>query len=78
MKKYRNAVVAVLGVLLWAAGFWMVRADRANTLGYVCIGLGCGMFGHGTAPLCSAGWRLSRRTSGTWPLPTAPRAAPLT
>ena len=51
MKKYRNAVVAVLGVLLWAAGFWMVRADRANTLGYVCIGLGCGMFGHGTGEL---------------------------
>ena len=51
MKKYRNAVVAVLGVLLWAAGCWMVRADRANTLGYVCIGLGCGMFGHGTGEL---------------------------
>lgn len=53
MKKYRNAVAAVVGVVLWAAGFWMVRADLSSTLGYVCIGLGCGMFGYGTGELIS-------------------------
>ena len=53
MKKYRNLIVAALGVVLWAAGFWLVRADLGSTLGYVCIGLGCGMFGYGTGEMIS-------------------------
>lgn len=53
MKKYRDIVSAVLGVVLWAAGFWLVKADLGSTLGYVCIGLGCGMFGYGTGELIS-------------------------
>lgn len=53
MKKYRDIVSAVLGVVLWAVGFWLVKADLGSTLGYVCIGLGCGMFGHGTGELIS-------------------------
>ena len=55
MKKYQNVLAVVLGLLLWAAGFGQVRADSAGAWGYVCIGLGCGMFGHG------AGEMLSRR-----------------
>ena len=53
MKKYRDIVSAVLGVVLWAVGFWLVKADLGSTLGYVCIGLGCGMFGYGTGELIS-------------------------
>ena len=45
MKKYRNWIVSALGLLLWAVGFWMVKGDVRSTLAYVCIGLGCGMFG---------------------------------
>ena len=51
MKKYRNWIIAAVGVLLWAAGFGQVRADVAGVLGYVCIGLGCGMFGYGSGEL---------------------------
>ena len=32
------------------AGLWQVRAG-GSVLGYVCIGLGCGLFGHGTGEL---------------------------
>ena len=53
MKKYRDIVSAVLGVVLWAVGFWLVKADLGSTLGYVCIGLGCGMFGYWTGELIS-------------------------
>ena len=53
MKKYRDIVSAALGVVLWAVGFWLVRADLGSTLGYVCIGLGCGMFGYGTGEMIS-------------------------
>ena len=89
MKKYRNWIVSALGLLLWAVGFWMVKGDVRSTLAYVCIGLGCGMFGYGAgeliagrvlkgAPSCSARWRSTGRMSATSPLPTAPRAGPST
>lgn len=32
------------------AGLWQIRAG-GSVLGYVCIGLGCGLFGHGTGEL---------------------------
>ena len=51
MKKYRNWIVSALGLLLWAVGFWMVKGDVRSTLAYVCIGLGCGMFGYGAGEL---------------------------
>ena len=51
MKKYRNWIVSALGLLLWAVGFWMVKGDVRSTLAYVCIGLGCGMFGDGAGEL---------------------------
>lgn len=89
MKKYRNLIVAALGVVLWAVGFWLVRADLGSTLGYVCIGLGCGMFGYGTGemisqralqsdPALQRQMEIDKTTSGTSPSPTTPRAAPST
>ena len=51
MKKYHNWIVSALGLLLWAVGFWMVKGDVRSTLAYVCIGLGCGMFGYGAGEL---------------------------
>lgn len=50
MKNYRDPLLAALGVLLVLAGLWQVRAG-GSVLGYVCIGLGCGLFGHGTGEL---------------------------
>ena len=50
MKNYRDPLTAALGVLLVLAGLWQVRAG-GSVLGYVCIGLGCGLFGHGTGEL---------------------------
>ena len=84
MKNYRDPLLAALGVLLVLAGLWQVRAG-GSVLGYVCIGLGCGLFGHGTGELV-ARWSMRndpalqkeqeilRRMNGTWPLQTMPRA----
>ena len=47
----KNIVLTVLGVLLVAGGLFMLRGAAGSqgvllTLPYLCIGLGCGMFGH--------------------------------
>ena len=87
MKKYRNWIIAAVGVLLWAAGFGQVRADVAGVLGYVCIGLGCGLFGHGSGeliaqralksdPALQKQLEIAKTTSVIWPSPARPRAAP--
>lgn len=54
----KNIVLTVLGVLLVAGGLFMLRGAAGSqgvllTLSYLCIGLGCGMFGHGMGELLS-------------------------
>ncbi len=55
MKKYMDWLTAAAGALLWIVGFGMMRMGGA--LPYVCIGLGCGLFGHGVGALASR-WAL--------------------
>ena len=60
MKKSKlSAAAAIGGVLLLAAGLYLLRtaADPA-VLPYLCIGVGCGLFGHGTGNLLAA-WAVS-------------------
>lgn len=52
MKKSVSWVVTVAGALLIAAGFIMLKQITAPqgvmlVLPYICIGIGCGAFGHG-------------------------------
>lgn len=58
-KNWLSYGVAALGVLLIAAGLWIVRAmpEMADTLAalpYVCIGVGCGAFGYGVGAAVNA------------------------
>ena len=61
------------------------RISARRALPYLCIGVGCGLFGQGAGELlaarrsrgtrrCKKGWRWSGRTSATGPSPTGPRA----
>ncbi len=56
MKKNFNYLVAIVGLLLLATGLILLKAI-ANPQGillvvpYVCIGLGCGAFGHGVGDI---------------------------
>ena len=52
MKKTKNLLIALSGVVLILVGFYLIKAisDPQNimkTLPYLCIGLGCGLFGYG-------------------------------
>ena len=51
MKKSRKCMVSARGLLVWAGGFWLVMGDGRRSRAYVCIGLGCGMFGYGAGEL---------------------------
>ena len=83
-----NVLFVLLGLLAVAAGLWLLRAGAgfgaARALPYVCIGVGCGLFGQGAGELLAAravrkeGWRWSGQTSAIGPSPTGPRAGPLT
>lgn len=93
--KERNydVVKTVVGILLAAIGFVLLRryADSQGVMAvlpFVCIGVGCGAFGHGMggmlsrkalkgSPTCRSSWKLNRKTSETLPFPIPPREKPL-
>lgn len=52
MKKANHYVILISGIILLITGFCLVKLSTEpqwfmQTLPYVCIGIGCGMFGHG-------------------------------
>lgn len=53
-----NVLAVVLGLLVVAAGLWLLRSGAdlgvAQTLPYLCIGGGCGLFGYGAGELLAA------------------------
>lgn len=54
MKKTNNLAVALLSLLLIFIGFYLIRAVEEpqgilRTIPYLCIGIGCGTFGHSIA-----------------------------
>ncbi len=59
MKKSLSPVILMfLGLLLLSAGIYIVKTSidpqgMVRVLPYVCIGLGCGIFGHGTGDVIS-------------------------
>ena len=54
MKKI-NALWIALGAALFAAGLILMKVrGGASVLPYLCIGVGCGMFGHGMGEALSA------------------------
>ena len=59
MKKSRwNVLFVLLGLLAVTAGLWLLRGGAdlaaARALPYVCIGVGCGLFGQGAGELLAA------------------------
>lgn len=54
-KNTRNVLFILLGLLAAAAGLWLLRSGAdlgvVGTLPYLCIGVGCGLFGHGAGEL---------------------------
>lgn len=55
MKKRTSLFVMLGGLCLLALGFVLLRtAGGANTLPYLCIGIGCGAMGHGAGELIKA------------------------
>lgn len=48
MKKRRNELFAVLGLLVLVAGLVLIKTGTGDTVvPYLLVGLGCGVFGHG-------------------------------
>ncbi len=52
MKSVRNYLVTAIGIIVLALGLFFVKTIDNPTeflmaLPYVCIGIGCGIFGHG-------------------------------
>lgn len=59
MKKTARYAAIILGLLLVAAGLYLIKTDSDPqgvmlTLPFVCIGIGCGLFGSGMGELVSA------------------------
>lgn len=55
MKK-KNYVITVMGIILLLCGFYLLKGVQSPNeflikLPYICIGLGCGIFGHGMGNL---------------------------
>lgn len=58
MKKAARHASIILGLALLAAGFFLMKATSDPqgimlALPYVCVGVGCGLFGHGMGDLVS-------------------------
>lgn len=58
MKKAKHYIVTVIGVIILALGLYLVKTIESPqkfllALPYVCIGVGCGMLGHGISSLIS-------------------------
>lgn len=66
MKKTKNYILAAAGIILFLSGlFFLKTADSTQAsfmtaLPYVCIGVGCGVFGYGMSGILSA--KIVRRT----------------
>ncbi len=57
-QKKSGYVIAIIGVLLLISGLYLVKTISNPqgimlTLPYVCIGVGCGLFGHGMGSIIS-------------------------
>lgn len=52
-KKIVDRIVTGVGALLLIVGLVCVKTLNAQTLPYVCIGIGCGMFAHGLGEIIS-------------------------
>lgn len=57
--KRRSCVIAALGIALLLCGFYLLKsAEKPDgfliPLPYLCIGFGCGLFGHGTGNLIAS------------------------
>lgn len=59
--KHKSPFLVAVGVLLFVLGFFLLRQDLALPLPYVCIGVGCGLFGHGMGDI------LSRKATEKYP-----------
>lgn len=58
MKKAKNYVILAVGVILLITGLYLVKTSShpgvfMTALPYVCIGVGCGAFGHGMGNIIS-------------------------
>ncbi|NLB52368.1 MAG: hypothetical protein GX808_05440 [Syntrophomonadaceae bacterium] len=56
MRKMTPYTLTAIGLILLAAGLYMIKTVSAPegmmlALPYVCVGLGCGMFGHGVGEI---------------------------
>ena len=53
-----NVLFVLLGLLAAAAGLWLLRGGAdlgaVRALPYLCIGVGCGLFGQGAGELLAA------------------------
>ena len=58
MKKTKELLITLVGVVLIGVGFYLIKTvDNSQgimkTLPYLCIGLGCGLFGNGIGDFVS-------------------------
>lgn len=58
MKNKKDLLIALFGVLLILAGFYLIKAidnpqNVMRSLPYLCIGIGCGLFGNGVGEFIS-------------------------
>ena len=56
MKNKKNLICLLGGLVLWLGGFWLVRRsgiswETLRVLPYLCVGVGCGLFGYGAGEL---------------------------
>lgn len=51
--KHKSLIPVLAGAALFVLGFFLLRQDLALPLPYVCIGVGCGLFGHGMGEILS-------------------------
>lgn len=66
-KKGMDYIITILGILLLGIGLFLIKANTdpqgiMKALPYLCVGLGCGTFGHGMGNIIS---RNSLRNSPT-------------
>lgn len=52
MKKMKDIIISIIGVLLFIVGFYLIRTVAEpqgimKTIPFLLIGVGCGAFGHG-------------------------------
>lgn len=58
MKKVKDRFIVIIGIFLVALGLFFINTSDNPTelmlaLPYVCIGIGCGLFGHGMGDIIS-------------------------